>query len=112
MTTCIEKILLPKNKLLILDSIEKNANKIVWDYKHTALCDVCTMTLSTPTINLISRHEIRPSAKNDYTMFSFEQFAESGRILSMQTKEQTAFANKVFDKMLLAYISEQTQNKR
>ena len=40
MTTCIKKILLPKNKLLILDSIEKNANKIVWDYKHTALSDV------------------------------------------------------------------------
>lgn len=112
MTTLIQKVFLPKRKLQILNTIEQNADKIKYTSNVSGGYERCTLTLSLPTFRLISRLETRATAKKNYKMFSLEQFSESGKILSMQTQEQNAFTNKVFDTMLVAYVNGMNQKAK
>lgn len=112
MATFIQKIFLPKNKRQILNTIEQNGDKIDYDFKHTKICDIWTLTISTPTISLSARQEFNPFTHGYQSWYTFDQYSPSGEVLSSERSCFNTFADKVFDKMLRTYISKAPLQKR
>ena len=110
MATFLQKLLLSKNKLCILDAIEQNANEIQYDYREEASYTCHTMTIHTPIVFLSSQLETNMRTKVTLAKYQFTQYDQSGNKVIDESDEATIFADQVHNKMFKAFVERKGTN--
>lgn len=97
MANIIQKILLPKYQVTILDVIKNNAENI----EYMKMQDIKFLKVFTPTIELVT--------KKDYAInkcaYHFAKYAPNGKVLNVKYGDGDAISKRIFNKMLKEYIA-------
>ena len=105
MATIFQKIFLPKYKAHIFDAIKQNADKIEYDYKIANDQVFHTLKIFANTLYMWAVLNKSTQTKKSTSYYHFSQYTHDGKITESHQDASTKFCDKVYAKMLNAFIA-------